>query len=283
MKREILKPAGMEKSFFGAWPDAPLERASAGHQEGKPIPGKRGTLVELAAGGLWSTPGELAALTVVLQGVLADRPHSIVERKQLEAALRPVLSNAPTGLGFAIENGGRTWGHDGLNAGFQARWRADGKRAVILMANAQGSMPLMDEVARAIAVAHGWKDLAPPRMKLADLAAGFRKAPIHVRGSMNDWGLSPEPLKETPAGSGRWMTTLQLAQGTHEFKFATADWKTVDLGAAEPRTNDLIPAGDNLQFVAPSAGRYVFELDASDPAQPKWKVSAETVKPSSTK
>lgn len=273
MRREILKPFGMHQSFFGAWPDAPLHSAATGHQDGVPIAGKRGTLVELAAGGLWSNPTELAQLTLALQAVLAGKDHPVLSREELAVAMKPLLPGAPTGLGFMLENEGRIWGHDGRNAGFMSRWRADATRAVILMANADDAMGLMEEVIRAIAVAHEWKDLAPPRMKLSELAARYRLAPIHVRGTMNEWGLSLEPLKESPAGSGRWVTQLELAKGEHQFKFATADWKTVDLGRAESGTSDLAVAGENLRFTAPVAGRYQFELDASDPTQPKWRVT----------
>lgn len=279
MEREILRPAGMGSSFFGHWPDAPLQQAAAGHAGGSVIAGRRGTLVEQAAGGLWTTPTELARLTVVLQGVLAGRPHPVVRRSDLQAALTlPPVPEAGIGQGFmvgaswqdAAEPGPRVWGHDGRNAGFEARWRADGTRAVILMANANDALPLMDEVIRAVAAAHGWTDLLPRRRPAAELAAAYAATPMFLRGSMNDWGVSA-PL--AAAGPGVYAAVLDLPAGEHRFKFASQDWRTVDLGAAGgPPGPELGVRGPNLRFTAAAPGRYRFELDLRDPAAPRHRV-----------
>jgi CubicO group peptidase (beta-lactamase class C family) len=271
MEREILRPAGMRSSFFGHWPDAPLHQAAAGHATGAVIAGRRGTLVEQAAGGLWTTPTELARLTVALQGVLAGRPHPVVRRSDLRAALTlPAVPDAGIGQGFMVEDGGRRWGHDGRNAGFESHWRADARRAVVVMANANDAGPLMEEVVRAVAAAHGWTDLLPQRRSVAELAAAFAATPMFLRGSMNDWGIS---ARLVPAGPGVYAAVLELPAGEHRFKFASQDWRTVDLGAAAgPPGPELGVRGPNLRFTAAAPGRYRFELDVRDPAEPRHRV-----------
>jgi CubicO group peptidase (beta-lactamase class C family) len=271
MQREILAPAGMANSLFGAMPDAPLARAAAGHLEGRVIPGGRASHPELAAAGLWTTPGDLARLTVALQAVLAGRSEPRwVSRERLVAALTPALPGALTGTGFFLENNGRIWGHDGGNAGFEARWRADASRGVVVMANANGAMPLMDEVIRAVAAAHGWTDLLPRKTSVRELAVAFARTPMFVRGSMNDWGTG---AALAAAGADVYAAVLELAAGEHQFKFASADWQAVDLGAAfGPPGPELGVRGPNLRLVAPAAGRYRFELDVRDPAVPHHRV-----------
>jgi CubicO group peptidase (beta-lactamase class C family) len=271
MQREVLAPAGMSSSLFGALPDAPLSRAATGHQRGRAIDGLRHTHPEQSAAGLWTTPSDLARLSIALQRILAGETSPLLTPAGLAEALR--VQTAPSGLGFILEGSGDAlrFGHDGSNFGFESRWRVDRQRAVIVMANATGAMKLIEEVIRAVAQEQGWTDLQAPRLTSAQLRESFATTPLFLRGSMNEWGPAA-PLRQ--AAPGRFIAELTLAAGPHEFKFAAEDWARIDLGAGDDsrRRDALAAGGANLQLGLRRAGRYRFTLDVRDPAAPRYAV-----------
>jgi D-alanyl-D-alanine-carboxypeptidase/D-alanyl-D-alanine-endopeptidase len=115
-------------------------------------------------------------------------------------------------------------------------------------------------------------------VRAAPVALALDAAPLFLRGSMNDWSLR-DPLKA--AAPQHYSATLTLAKGDYQFKVASADWKTVDLGgsANAPLTPGAAAAlhqfGGNLTLSVASAARYVFTVDASTPGQPKLMVKTE--------
>jgi CubicO group peptidase (beta-lactamase class C family) len=276
MQKEVLAPASMMQSSF-ALPADKLAAAAVGHQEGKAITGLRAVHPELAAAGLWTTPSDLAQLTVALLRSLKGQAPQLLPAARLQEALSPRFG--PSGLGFVLEGKdsgkGKDFGHNGSNAGFESRWlasRQDGGRAVVVMANANGAMPLMLEVIRAIAQAHGWADWQAPTQ--AQLSAKLKNTPLFLRGSMNDWGLS-QPMQRV--GPDRYVVEVSLPAGPFEYKLATEDWGDVDLGADKDRKFNaahtaLTLQGTNVSFDAKEAGRYRFELDTRAVGGPRVRV-----------
>jgi pullulanase len=92
--------------------------------------------------------------------------------------------------------------------------------------------------------------------------------PIFVRGGFNDWGTAnPMTYDEI---TGTYYAEIALGAGNYEFKIASEDWATVDLGAGD--TGDpvvvlgvprLIGTGafGNLQLSIATAAIYGFWLD----------------------
>jgi CubicO group peptidase (beta-lactamase class C family) len=126
-----------------------------------------------AAGGLWSTPADLAQLLVQVQ--LGLRGRSTVLSKEVAARLTtPVITAEGTisvGLGAFVEKHGTGvyFGHDGLGIGFMTIARAsttDGEGAVV-MANSQASAPLLLEIFRSIAAEYAWDGWVMPPIDLA--------------------------------------------------------------------------------------------------------------------
>ncbi len=271
MRREVLRPAGMATSLYGQLPQAPLRRAAAGHMEGRVIEGRRANMVEEAAGGLWTTPTELARLAIGLQGIQAGRATRWLAPRRLAEALEPpTIPGARTGLGFFL-HGDRAFGHDGRNAGFDTRWWVDRQRAVAIMINGN-SFELIGELLRAVAMAHAWDDAGPRRTTRAELRAALESTTIHLRGSMNDWGTT---LPLTKLSEHRLAVDIDLAAGRHEFKFASADWQRVDLGGgAGP--GGLSTAGPNLVLDSPRPGRWRFTLDLGEPESPRYTAEPAT-------
>jgi CubicO group peptidase (beta-lactamase class C family) len=274
MQQQVLRPAGMARSRFGAAPLAPPSEVAVGHQAMQPMAERRRIYPEQAAAGLLTTPGELAALTVVLQHTLAGGPAPLLSRDLLAQALR-VQSRAPgvaMGLGFFLDgpDGEQGFGHRGSNQGFESSWRADGRRALIVMANANGADELIAEIGRAVAQVHGWRDLQVVRVPWREVAARYEAEPLYLRGTMNEWSVATPLRRLAPR---RYAAEVALPAGVTEFKFASADWQRVNLGATgEEGDRQLRVAGRNLVLRVDRPGRYRFELDASDPERPFHRV-----------
>ncbi len=87
-------------------------------------------------------------------------------------------------------------------------------------------------------------------------------APMHLRGSMNDWGLGPRLV----AQGDDYIAELALAAGIHSFKLGSEDWSTIDLGAPGPgaiapgATLPLAFRGSNITLNIAEAGTYRFRL-----------------------
>ena len=104
---------------------------------------------------------------------------------------------------------------------------------------------------------------------------------VFVRGDMNGWS-EDNPL--TYLGRGIYQATITLTASTPNFKIASADWSTVNMGAPaddnEITEGEIQPllSGSNDNFnMAFEAGNYTFRFDASDLAEPTLAIyKAET-------
>lgn len=123
-------------------------------------------------------------------------------------------------------------------------------------------------------------DTAPPIVIPFDV-------PIFLRGSFNAWGLD-NPMAYDEATMS-YTVDVPLNAGDYEFKIASEDWETVDLGnfsdppvpiALDVPLGPLTPplgifgAALNIQFAAPVDDQYRFLLDGSDAEDLTVKVSA---------
>ena len=98
----------------------------------------------------------------------------------------------------------------------------------------------------------------------------FGNTEIFVRGGMNGWGTT-HPL--TFKGAAGYAVTAELDAQSYEFKVASEDWATVNLGAEDETMRDvvvgtpftgLVPDGQtNLLLEVDAAGVYRFQLDGS--------------------
>lgn len=111
----------------------------------------------------------------------------------------------------------------------------------------------------------------------------FGATAVLVRGAMNGWGESDQAIY---VADGIYRVSIDLALNAdgYEFKIASADWSTVDFGAlagesvvTENEAKTLTRSGDNMKFTPAVAGRYVFEIDASNVDAPVINVRNEDV------
>jgi pullulanase len=102
---------------------------------------------------------------------------------------------------------------------------------------------------------------------------------VFIRGGMNGWS-EDNPL--TYLGGAKYQATFTVAAGTYEFKIASADWSTVNMGAPSDDTEvlagekQLLVSGsnDNLSMTFETSGDYTFVFDAADLSVPTLAVYA---------
>ena len=105
----------------------------------------------------------------------------------------------------------------------------------------------------------------------------YQATTVFIRGGMNGWG---EVDAFNYAGAGIYNATLNIDAGSYEFKVASGDWSTVNLGAGAAGNQVVVdtpiviePSNDNLRIDIASSSSYVFTLNAANPTAPVLTVS----------
>lgn len=159
VRRFVLEPAGMTDSAIAYPIDTELRiNAASGHgKNGETIEGKYRVHPEIGAGGLWTTPTDLARWAIAIQKSYMGEKGSLLERETARAMLS---AEGAYGLGPAIRvdpDEGVIFSHDGSNAGYFCRliaWAERG-RGVVVMLNGDDST-IVGELVRAVAREYGW-------------------------------------------------------------------------------------------------------------------------------
>jgi pullulanase len=114
-------------------------------------------------------------------------------------------------------------------------------------------------------------NLNEPTISVFD-AQMFGDTTVFVRGSLNGWG-EANPINYD--GNGSYTTDIALDAGSYEFKVASADWATVDLGSGEEdvsvdvdTTKTLGFKGANMTIEIAEAATYRFTVTGPDPSAP---------------
>jgi CubicO group peptidase (beta-lactamase class C family) len=160
MNRLVLSPAGMALSTFDQpLPAARLREAASGHDgSGAVVEGGRPVQPELAAGGLWTTPTELARWAIDIADAWNGRSAKLLSTTMAKEMLS--VQKEPFGLGPEVDGTGDAvrFGHSGSIWGFRARfvmYPATGHGAVVLT-NGDGGDALIGELLTSIATEYKW-------------------------------------------------------------------------------------------------------------------------------
>ena len=258
-QESILKPLSMKRSSFDQPPSQP--NLATGHHIGRPFIDKAYGVPELAAGGLWSTPTDLAYFLIAVWNAAKGSDNRILPQNFAAMMIEP--GKGDWGLGFSID--GSRFGHDGARWGMMSRmWiDLDTGDGIIVMSNGEEGLSLANEIIRTAANSYGWKGLQSRAFGVARDAG-----PIFVRGTMNDWGTSAKMIS---IGHNRFAATLHISAGPQSFKLASEDWSTFVLGASGQtslvKVKALDAEGPDIKVDFPTEGMYRFVLDAPDGAQ----------------
>jgi CubicO group peptidase (beta-lactamase class C family) len=163
MRRAVLSPLGMTRSFFEQPLSADHARAAASgyRRDGSKVQGNWMVHPELAPAGLWTTPSDVARLMIELQDALAGRPTRTLQPKWAREMLTGRVDNAGLGLFLTGPNGSsRRFTHSGRNAGFDALLVGykNGRQGVVVMINRNNNGKFIDEVIESVAREYGWPD-----------------------------------------------------------------------------------------------------------------------------
>lgn len=160
MDTEILKPLKMTNSTF----EQPLngknyKNIAIGHNNnGKPIAGGWHNYPEQGAGGLWTTPSELAKYCIDIQQILAGKQNGLLSKETIDLMLKEGLAN--WGLGVFVDGSGNSlhFGHEGSNYGYNSDFIAfpNKKEGVIIMTNGN-TTTLVNEILRSTSKHYNWK------------------------------------------------------------------------------------------------------------------------------
>jgi pullulanase len=100
----------------------------------------------------------------------------------------------------------------------------------------------------------------------------FGATPIYVRGSLNGWGT--DNMLEYQ-GNSTYIMEREVTAGDYEFKIASEDWNTIDLGAPAELETLMVdqaivmqPVGDNINLTISEDATYRFTLTGPDAKTP---------------
>jgi CubicO group peptidase (beta-lactamase class C family) len=158
MRSLVLEPAGMAHSgYLQPLPHSLRAAAASGHlEDGTPVPDGYFVYPELAAAGLWSTAGDLAALGMTVMQTLRGKETGLgLTPATLASMFEPpphsqCANNGYLGLGWFCAGAAETLcvSHAGENEGFISHlvlMPAKGA-GIAIMANSLAGWPLIDHL-----------------------------------------------------------------------------------------------------------------------------------------
>jgi CubicO group peptidase (beta-lactamase class C family) len=165
----VLRPIGMADSLFMQPLPGPLApRAATGHHvDGAELPGGWRVVPELAAGGLWSTPTDLAKLLIEIARAYRGEGSVVLDRETARTMLNR-QNGGPYGLGGAVAGSGRNLVlmKRGQNIGYQAYMLVfpETGQGMVVMTGSDNGTTLATALIRRAAAVYAW----PPLGALAD-------------------------------------------------------------------------------------------------------------------
>ena len=194
MKRLVLTPVGMTSSTYEQpLPQTRWAEAASGHDgEGAGIKGKWLIQPQIAAGGLWTTPTDLAKWALAITRAWKGEQNELFSKHTATEML--TVQKAPYGLGVEVQGVGPSleFSHGGSNLGFRAQvvmFPAVGKGAVI-MANGDRADWVIGNLIRSIASEYHWPALTQTEREVVPLSTTQLDALVGV------YSLPPGPSGE---------------------------------------------------------------------------------------
>ncbi len=167
VQETVLEPLGMSSStFVQPLPESLASRAATGFASAprRVVEGRWRVKPELAAGGLWTTAGDLARFLIGIQRSLAGTSNPVISQSMTRQMLTPQKNDS--GLGFFLGGSPQRFGHNGSNLGFDAvtlAFSESGEGAVILM-NANTDIEVLKNIlVEAIGEQYHWPGYPLPR------------------------------------------------------------------------------------------------------------------------
>jgi CubicO group peptidase (beta-lactamase class C family) len=158
----VLGPLGLRNSSYEqTLPPHLAARTASGHRSGGAVvAGGAHRYPEMAAAGLWTTPGDLARFVIGVQESLAGRAGALLPKALAHEMLVPQAANRSYGLGVVVDGAGaeRRFSHSGADEGFRGEFvgHTEGGRGVVVMVNSDGGTVLASALSAAVAEVYAW-------------------------------------------------------------------------------------------------------------------------------
>lgn len=178
MRTAVFEKLGMHDSTYEQpLPERRAASAASGTlMDGTAVQGRWHVNPEMAAGGLWSTPTDLAKLAIELALSMQGKANHLLTQEITRDLLTPqwkegVINILGTkqdpdqmGLGFFVGSQKGRFGHIGGNVGYQATlvMFADTGDGVVIMTNSDVGLAAANVLLNRIAEVYGWNYVAPP-------------------------------------------------------------------------------------------------------------------------
>ncbi len=245
-RQAVLLPSGMRSSNF----EQPLAEAYLGQAAypvdatGNWIAGGPPSLPELAAGGLWTTPADLARWVIDVQASLSGKSGHVLSSTFARMMLTPVKENYGLGVEVKAVGGVAYFSHTGSNNGYQAMYvgTSNGDGAVV-MTNSDNGFAVIAQIVPTLARIYDWPAFAPEKRMLVDLPLAqqlaytgnfvtkdgytFEIAP--VAGQLEFSGLGHSGSALLPSAPMSFFVT----DNTMQIVFDTPDRGTMEIGGGE--------------------------------------------------
>ncbi|MCX6223020.1 MAG: serine hydrolase [Bacteroidia bacterium] len=165
MNKHILSKIGMKNSTFRQpLPKEYFKNVTFGNYgNGNVRENKWNTYPQLAAGGLWSTPSDLARFAIVIQNSYQGKSNKIISQNMTKQMLTKGLGN--WGLGFCLDgqNDSLSFSHGGSNDGFRCNMFAFASldKGIVIMTNSDNGEQLYNEILRSASIVYNWNKYTP--------------------------------------------------------------------------------------------------------------------------
>jgi CubicO group peptidase (beta-lactamase class C family) len=173
----VFEPLGMDRSTFEQPLPEDLAKAAASGtlMNGDAVDGGWHVQPEMAAGGLWTSPSDLAKLAIEIAEAARGRSNRVLSQRMALAMISPHWSSgvinilgtreSPDSMGYGFFVGDRhRFGHIGGNIGYQATMVmfGDTGKGAVIMTNDDIGLQAGNEVLNRIAQLYHWNYAAPP-------------------------------------------------------------------------------------------------------------------------
>lgn len=161
MQNQVLNPLDMDHSqFIAVLPKSEQKQAVSGYlADGKMIPGRWKIIPALGAGGMWTTPSDLASFAINVMDSYNGR-HDGLLSKQLAHEMLARQANTDFGLGFVVDGCGNNlnFRKEGHNIGFY-NWLIAfpaTRQGAVIMTNSDNGLPAIKDIMDAISQEYEW-------------------------------------------------------------------------------------------------------------------------------
>lgn len=271
IKRLVFDPIGMTRSSFGDAP--PSENAARAHRgDAKTPPGGWIVVAEKAAGGLWSTPSDLARFVLDVSASYRGEAGHVLSQASAKAMLTPVADARPLlqssiGLGMFVsdDSGELVFSHNGHNPGYHATIVAmpDRGEGLVLMTNREVGAELMGEIGNAVGQVYDWPARTGMRARQKTVVPVTFDAIKGFVGTYTGGGLFEKPLRATVRTEGPRLFA-KVDELDEAEVYAIGEGEFVAPFAPAVLRFKVAPDGASLEYDSP-AGKRTADRNESKP------------------